>query len=138
MNAGTYHHALLQYRHSQILGEVMNIGLIAYFPSHKQLTFLHPENLNRLQCAYHIIPEKTILGYFSAFSERVEEFNANPELFPDNNINGSFQEFVEKEFLPADSSALQFGLYRASVLYTDDIEHIKNQLYSQYLSVFQH
>lgn len=138
MNARTYHHALLQYRHSQTLGEVMNIGLIAYFPSQKQLTFLHPENLNRLRCAYHVIPEKTILGYFSAFSERVEEFNANTGLFPENNINASsFREFVEKELLPADSSALQLGLYRTSVLYTNDIEHIKRQLYNQYLSVFQ-
>ncbi|SKB62566.1 hypothetical protein SAMN05660226_02314 [Parapedobacter luteus] len=33
MNTGTYHHALLQYRYSQILGEVMNVGLIVYFPS---------------------------------------------------------------------------------------------------------
>ncbi|MBK1442759.1 hypothetical protein JHJ32_22390 [Parapedobacter sp. ISTM3] len=71
----TYQHGLLQYRHSQILGKVMNVGLIVYFPSHKQLTFLHPENLNRLQYAYHIVPEKTIPGYFGAFSERAEEFN---------------------------------------------------------------
>lgn len=138
MNTNIYHHALLQYRHSQTLGEAMNIGIVAYFPSPKQLTFLHPENLNRLQCAYHIIPEKTILRYFRAFSERVKEFNANPGLFPDNNINASFREFVEREFLPADSSALQFGQYRTSVLYTNDIEHIKSQLFNQYLSAFQH
>lgn len=79
-----------------------------------------------------------MLGYFSSFSQRAEEFNANPGLFPDNNINGFFQEFVENEFLPADSSALQFGQYRTSVLYTNDIEHIKSQLFNQYLSVFQH
>ncbi|GGH00205.1 hypothetical protein GCM10007415_40170 [Parapedobacter pyrenivorans] len=138
MNAKTYNHALLQYRHSQALGEVMNIGLIAYFPTHRQLAFLYPENLNRLRFAYNIIPEKTIRGYFSVFSKRVEEFNANPGLFPKGKIDESFQRFVENEFLPADSSALQFGQYCTSVLYTDDIEHIKAQLYNQYLSVFQH
>lgn len=40
MNAKTYYHALLQYRHSQTLGEVMNIGLIVYFPSHRHVAFL--------------------------------------------------------------------------------------------------
>ncbi|MBK1442790.1 hypothetical protein JHJ32_22550 [Parapedobacter sp. ISTM3] len=67
----TYQHGLLQYRHSQMLGEVMNIGLIAYFPTHRHLAFLYPEKLIRLRFAYTIIPEKTIKGYFRYFNKRV-------------------------------------------------------------------
>lgn len=138
MSANIYQYGLLQYHHSQMLGEVMNIGLIVYFPTHRHLAFLYPEKLIRLRFAYTVIPEKTIKGYFQYFSKRVSEFNGNPELFNSHGIDQSLQAFIENEFLPSDSSALQFGNYRTSVLYTEDIEHIKNQLYNLYFSVFQY
>ena len=50
----------------------------------------------------------------------------------------SLEYFVHKEFLPSDSSALQFGNYRSSVLYTENIDHLNTQLYNLYFSVFQH
>ncbi len=138
MNANNYQYGLLQYHHSQLLGEVMNIGLIVYFPTHRHLAFLYPERLIRLRFAYPVIPEKTIKGYFRYFNRRIAELNSSPEFFSEQHIGRSLQTFVESEFLPADSSALQFGHYRSSVLYTDNIDHIKNQLYNLYFSVFQY
>ena len=137
MNKGNYTYCLLQYHHSQLLGEVLNIGLIVYFPQSKQLDFIYPEKLIRLRFAYPDVPEKTIKAYFKFFSQRIKELNANPEIFSDYDLSKSLQEFVNAEFLPADSSALQFGNFRTSVLYTPNLQHIKDQLYNLYFSVFQ-
>jgi hypothetical protein len=136
MNKGTYTYCLLQYHHSQYLGEVLNIGLLVYFPHQKKLVFLYPEKLIRLRFTYPNVPGKTIKAYFKYFEQRAEELSANPEIFADYDLSKSLQQFVNIEFLAPDSSALQFGNFRISVLYTPDIEHIKNQLYNLYFSVF--
>lgn len=137
MKKGTFTYCLLQYRHSQLLGEILNIGLLVYFPEFKKLEFIYPEKLIRLKFAYPDVPEKTIKAYFKYFEQRVEELNLNPEIFSDYDLNKSLELFINKELIPSDSSALQFGNYRTSVLYTTDLGHIKNQLYNLYFSVFQ-
>ena len=134
---GTYQYALLQYHHSQLLGEVLNIGLVAYFPQNKRLAFIFPEKLIRLKYAYPNVPEKTIRSYFRYFQERVNTLNKTPHLFYDRDMENGLQQFLEQEFLAPDASALQFGNYRNSVLYTDDLEKITDQLYNLYFSVFQ-
>lgn len=137
MIKGNYQYALLQYHHSQLLGEVLNIGLVAYFPQYKRLEFIYPEKLIRLKYAYPDIPEKTIKSYFKYFSERVSKFNKAPQLFQNHDLETGLRQFLEKEFLAPDASALQFGNYRNAVLYTPDINKITDQLYNLYFSVFQ-
>jgi hypothetical protein len=137
MTKGTYQYALLQYHHSQLLGEVLNIGLVAYFPQQKRLEFIFPEKLIRLKYAYPNVPEKTIKSYFRYFQERVSTLNKTPHLFYDHDMENGLQQFLEKEFLAPDASALQFGNYRNSVLYTPDLVKITDQLYNLYFSVFQ-
>lgn len=137
MNKGTFTYSLLQYRHSQLLGEVLNIGLIAYFPDAGRLEFLYPEKLLRLRYAYPSVPEKTIKAYFKYFQERVDELNQQKDIFSEYDLNNSLKVFLETEFLQSDSSALQFGNYRTSVLYSSKIELILNQLYNLYFSVFR-
>lgn len=137
MNKGTFTYALLQYHHSQLLGEVLNIGLIVYFPTHKRLEFIYPERLIRLTGAYPEVPEKTIKSYFKYFKSKVDEINSGSHIFHDYALDTSLKGFLENEFLAPDSSVLQFGNYRTSVLYTPDLEHITNQLYNLYFSVFK-
>ncbi|WP_442591061.1 hypothetical protein ACSBL2_07510 [Pedobacter sp. AW31-3R] len=137
MIKGTYQYALLQYHHSQLLGEILNIGLVAYFPQYKRLEFIFPEKLIRLKYAYPNVPERTIKSYFRYFQERVNTLNKTPHLFYDHDMGNGFQQFLEKEFLAPDASALQFGNYRNSVLYTPEIQKITDQLYNLYFSVFQ-
>lgn len=116
---------------------MLNIGLLVYFPNIKKLAFIYPERLIRLRFAYPNVPDKTIKAYFKYFEGRVNELNANAAIFSDYDLSKSLQAFIEKEFLQPDSSALQFGNYRTSVLYTEDIDYLKNQLYNLYFSVFQ-
>lgn len=138
MNKGTFTYALLQYRHSQVLGEVLNIGLVVYFPDFNKLEFIYPERLIRLRFAYPDVPEKIIKSYFKYFDARVKALNLQGEVFVNYDLENSLQRFLDNEFLAPDSSALQFGNFKTSVLYTDNLEHISNQLYNLYFSVFQH
>jgi|GEM_PF-1032224 len=136
MSIGTFSFALLQYHHSQILGEILNIGIVAYFPDHKVLKFIYPEKLIRLRFAYPDVPEKTIKNYFKFFENRVSELNSQQEIFSDYTLDVSLDTFLNSEFISPDSSSLQFGKTKKSVLYTTDIDTIQNQLYNLYFSVF--
>lgn len=138
MNKGIFTYSLLKYRHSQVLGEVLNIGLLVYFPLNNQLRFIYPEKLIRLRFAYPNVPVKTIKSYFRYFEQHTSELNEVPDLFHTYNLKDSFENFIRNEFLPSDSSVLQFDQPKNSVLYTTDIDYICNQLYNLYFSVFEH
>ncbi len=138
MNNRLYTYSLLKYRHSQFLGEVLNIGVLVYFPSIKRLVFLKPEKLIRLKFAYPNVQEKTIKSYFKAFEERIARLNLEPELFSELEVGESFEKFIYREFLPEDSSALQFSEPQKALLYNEDYEVICNQIYNLYFSVFEH
>ena len=137
MNQGTFSFVLLQYHHSQILGEVLNIGLFAYFPEHHQLKFLYPEKLVRLKCAYPDAQEKTLKSYLKHFETRAGELCSIPERFTHFDSNESLLEFLHAEFLPSDSTALQLGTVKKSVSYTTDLDQLTNQLYHLYFRAFQ-
>lgn len=136
MNKGTFIYALLQYHHSQILGEVLNVGLVVYFPDFQRLEFIAPERLIRLKFAYPDVSEKTIKSYFKYFISRTKELNLQGEVFGNYNLESSLESFLAEEFLAPDSSSLQFGNFKTAVLYTPNLEHIINQLYNLYFSVF--
>lgn len=137
MNKGTFTYALLQYRHSQILGEVLNIGLLAFFPIEHKLVFIYPEKLLRLRFAYPNLPEKTIKSYLKYFEERVADLNQQQNVFSSNYLEHSLERLLNEEFIAPDSSALQFGNFKTAVLYTNDTQIIIDQLYNLYFSVFQ-
>ena len=124
----TYTYSLLQYHHSIALGEILNIGILLYFPSLSKLSFIHPNNLARPKNLYTNFPEKTILNYYEYFSQRVKELNVNSDIFLRYNLNNDLKELIELEFLQADSSMLQFSNSNKAILYTDDVDELIKKL----------
>lgn len=137
MNIGTFSYVQLQYHHSQILGEVLNVGLFVYFPEHNQLQFIYPEKLIRLRSAYPEVQTKSIKSYLKYFESRVNELNLSPEIFAQYDLAESFLDFLHVEFLQNDSSALQLSQLKKSVMYSNSIKTITDQLYNLYFSVFK-
>lgn len=129
-----FQYSLLQFRYAQSLGEVLNVGVLVLFPAQKKVSFLFPKNLARLRYTYRSAPEKTLRTYFKSFSKRVEQLNKQPELFADYEQNPD--SFIDREFLTSDSSALQFGPIKTSLLYTENLSLIDDTLYEQFLSVY--
>ncbi|HTI61113.1 DUF3037 domain-containing protein [Mucilaginibacter sp.] len=128
----TYTYSLLQYRHSIVLGEVLNIGLLVYFPIESRIRFIYPENFKRIKTLYNNFPERTIISYFEYFNQRVDELNKKPEVFYKYEINNSLRTLIENEFLSADSSILQFSNYHKAILYTEDLNTLIMKLSNLY------
>lgn len=132
----SYIYSTLKYEHSQVLGEVLNVGILVYVPGIKQLQFVYPEKLARLRFAYPNVSERTLKGYLKSFSEKISLLNQKAELFADYQLEESLDKFIEIELLPKDSSSLQFSKSKKGITYTKDLNQIIKHLYSFYLLAF--
>jgi len=134
----SYTYSLLQYRHSQLLEEVLNVGIIVFYPTEQKLFFLFPDRLARLRFAYPNVPEKIIRSYCKAFESRAKEISSKPEFFANHDLINSFDRFLNDEFLPDDSSSLQFSAPKLGLNEQNSFQIINNQLYNFYFTVFEH
>lgn len=128
----TYSYSLLQYHHSIILGEIINIGLLIYFPTISKLRFLHPVDLSRLKNLYLNFPEGTVFSYYEYFQQKVGELNEMPSKLESYDISRSLKDLIDKEFLSEDSSMLQFSNHSKAVLYTDKVDTLIKSLANTY------
>lgn len=114
----------------------MNIAMMVYFIQGNKLVFIKPDSLARLRYAYPNVSEATIKIYFKAFDEHIQKLAESGEvLFPFAEY-GAFRKFIATEFLPEDSSALQFADVRKGVQFLDDQDEVCRQLKKTYLSLF--
>lgn len=137
MTTGTYTYSLLQYVHSQVLGEVVNIGLLCIFPDQQQVIFRSAENLSRPKGLYPNFPESLIRVYLKGFEQKSREINRQWPLFSDALASKSPATFIQEEFLYKDDSALQFSEPKTGVTYSADCNVIATHLYDQYLGKYQ-
>lgn len=129
-----FYYSLLQYRYTQSLGEVLNVGVLLLFPEQRTAMFLHPERLGRIRKLYPKFAEKIIRSYFKGLVARTNQLTRQPEIFAD--YEGHPRQLIDNEILIRDSSALQFGELKTAVLYTEDLEAISEQFYKLYLSFY--
>lgn len=131
-----FKYCLLQYRHSQSLGEKLNLGLLLIFPLQKHMVFLHPERFGRAKAAYASFPEKVVKSTFKGIIDRVAQLNQQPEILASYHIDEDRGRFINEEILIPDASALQFGEVRTGVQYTEDLDLISQQYYKLFLSLY--
>ncbi|GAB3930987.1 DUF3037 domain-containing protein [Larkinella terrae] len=129
-----FHYSVLQYHHSQALGEVLNIGVLLWFPEQRQAVFRYPSRLSRIRKLYPKFPEKTIRSYFRGISIRANQLNKQPEIFA--NYKQHPRQLIDNEILIRDSSALQFGEVKTGVVYTSDLSKIADEFYRLYLAFY--
>lgn len=115
MNSPNFQYCVLKYRHSIILNEILNVGLLFYFPSDRAFEFVYPNklfrisglyknlNLGIIKSAQHILKNKAEEISFLLYKE--EKLGS---LFPFELNEGSFKDIVSKYFLLEDASALYF------------------------------
>ncbi|MCU0353576.1 MAG: DUF3037 domain-containing protein [Cytophagales bacterium] len=137
MNNGTYTYSILQYIHSQAIGEVVNIGLLCIFPSHGKVVFRHAESLSRPKTLYPAFPESLVKSYLKAFLQKSTDINQQWPLFGNALSRNGAATFIQEEFLYKDDSALQFSEPRTGVLYAEESK-VVDALYEQYLGRFHH
>lgn len=128
-----YTYSLLKYRHSALLGESLNIGLLVYFNNENRFHFEYNNKLTRLKAVYINVQEKTIKNYLRAINNKVELINKKLDVFYECEIEQSFDFFVNNNFLPLDGTSLQFDSSINSFQYSKDNNKIINYLIDSYL-----
>lgn len=90
--------------------------------------------MGRIRKLYPKFAEKTIRSYFKGIAARTNQLSKQQEIFA--NYAEHPRQLIDNEILIRDSTALQFGELKTSVLYTDDLAAISDQFYKLYLSFY--
>lgn len=98
-------YSILRYRHSQALGESLNVGVLFFFGSEYPLHFV-TANTQRIKAAYPDF-DNTIFQSFTKSLKHKLGLHKQSDLFPEN--RRSFSDYIVGSLLPEDSSALQFS-----------------------------
>lgn len=98
-------YSILRYRHSQALGESLNVGVLFSFGSEHPLQFV-TANTQRIKAAYPDF-DNTIFQSFTKSLKQKLGLHKQSDLFPDD--RRSFSDYIVGSLLPEDSSALQFS-----------------------------
>lgn len=131
----TFHYSILRYRHSYLLQEEVNVGLLFFFDDEKQVEFLYPKSLQRISSLYHDFSVNLVKKYFRTFERAAKQ--VQKELLKENEtlFHGDLKSYINNYFLPDDASALYF-----TELKTGNYNHFQETLdyYSyQFLSEYE-
>ncbi len=133
MNELNYKYSVLHYKHSAVLGESLNIGVLIYFEQDNSLFFTHSSRLARLKSVYENVSEKSIKYYLKLIKSNVSKLGSNIDSFFISDIDNSFESFISNYILPRDGSALQFSKIRNNFQYDKSNKQIIDYLVSTYL-----
>ncbi|MGG5905555.1 DUF3037 domain-containing protein, partial [Sphingobacterium daejeonense] len=98
---------ILRYNHSQVLGELLNVGVLIYYIDENSLVFISTSNHDKLKNLYPDFNSKMLESQFSFLEKKVKMVNTK-DLY-DDRAKINVLNFIEKNLLPKDSSQLQFG-----------------------------
>jgi len=115
-----FKYCTLQYVHSQLLAERLNVGILFYFPSQRQLIFRPFQRLRKFKWLYPAFPTENVVRY-------LKEFEAGARLIGRKLQAASYQEFelvLEKNLLTVESAPFQFSSVKSAVLYSTSIDKI--------------
>lgn len=98
-------YSILRYRHSQALGESLNVGVLFSFGSEYPLHFV-TANTQRIKAAYPDFDNTIFQSFTKSLRQKLGLYKQS-DLFPED--KRSFSEYIVGSLLPEDSSALQFS-----------------------------
>lgn len=104
----SFEYSILQYRHSLVSGEAINVGVLFSFPYDKKKFFI-TGNTKRVKCAYPDFDTKVFNRVTKDIAKKIEEINSNLSGSLFSHKNSSLKEFISREILQAGSTSLQFS-----------------------------
>jgi hypothetical protein len=113
VNTNNFQYSVLKYKHSLLLNEVVNVGILFYFPVDYRIEFIYPTKLNRIGHLYPDFNTGTIKIVQSVFETKCRNFNYEWEafersLFAGTDVKKEFRQIITDEFLIDDASSLYF------------------------------
>lgn len=130
----TFHYSILRYRHSYLLQEEVNVGILFIFDSDQQVEFLYPKSLQRISSLYHDFSVNLIKRYFRTFERAAKKFQKELSKESETLFNSDLKNYINDYFLPDDASALYFtelktGNYNRT---QETLNYYFDQLLSEY------
>ncbi len=98
-------YSVLQYRHSLVLGEAINVAILFRFPETEKLEFV-AGNAHRLKAIYPDF-DQTVYNYLVKSIEKKLKFE-NQSLYHSLNSKTDFKKYINSVILPEDATVLQF------------------------------
>lgn len=99
-------YSILQYRHSLLLCEAINVGVLFSFPHLERLEFV-TGNLSRVRATYHDVDQSFLASLLKNIDLRVKD--QSKALFNFHNSGLKLKQYIHNAFLKEDASALQFS-----------------------------
>ena len=99
-------YSILQYHHSIVLGEAINVGILFQFPSEEKLEFVAGTG-SRLKAIYPDF-DQTVYGYLiKNIEKKLKEGQST--LFREINAKSDLKRFINSNILAEDATVLQFA-----------------------------
>jgi len=102
----TFTYSILQYKHSLLLGESVNVGILFYFPEKGYIEFI-PGNLHRAKLIYSNFSLTTFNSLIKGIGKKLKLVTHEGIVAPDK-LKKGLNEFINQYLLNEDESGLQF------------------------------
>ena len=115
-----FKYCTLQYVHSQLLAERLNVGILFYFPTQRQLVFRPFQRLRKFKSLYPAFATENVIRYLKEFETgaRLTGRSIQPVSQYD------FERVIEKNLLTVESAPFQFSPVKSAVLYSTSVDKI--------------
>jgi hypothetical protein len=107
-------YSILKYKHSEFLGEVLNVGVIFIVPQLNIIEFHYPKKIHRLVKAYPTLNEDVIKNYLKSFQKKAKSFNKYLDKY-----SFDLNDLLFDHLIVEDSSSLQFEKFRSAIIFDD-------------------
>lgn len=97
-------YSVLQYKHSLALGEILNVGILFYFPDNGSFEFVNGDG-SRVKSIYPEFDNSLFNGYLKTIQTKVKK---KIDLFRQSPSGAEFEEFIKKYILAEDAAGLIF------------------------------
>lgn len=105
MNKQLYY-SILQYKHSPILGEAINVGILFFFPEEQTKLFFQMADSTRLRPIYNDFDTKYFNSILKIIQKNVRNFA--DQLFAKADLINNFEDYIHSYLLKDDDTVLQF------------------------------
>lgn len=97
-------YSVLQYRHSLALGEILNVGILFYFPIANKFEFVEGGG-HRAKAIYPDFDNTLFHGYLKSILSKIKN---RVDLFSENPNQSDFSNYIHKYILAQDAAGLIF------------------------------
>jgi hypothetical protein len=104
----TFHYSILRYRHSYLLQEEVNVGLLFFFEQEKLVRFLYPASLQRISSLYPDISLNLIKKYLKTFERAADRASADLQHKNSDLFKKEIKSYIDSHFISEDATALYF------------------------------